>query len=234
MLRFSASGWDAGVTPDLERSAMDGTGRLWPRLGLLVFALFLVPGCVGVSAQLLHLIYGNKVAAQYEGLNDKKVAVVCVSDASAYGPNNLTYTIERLVAQRLAANVPGIKMIPQSTVDNWKDQYGWDENDFVQIGKGIGADRVVAIEIAGYTLHDGPTMYKGQAAVTSSVYDINNQTVAFHAGPEDYQFPKSGRPAMHITERQFEEAFLTKFCEYLARRFYEHEKVDTIAEDAGL
>lgn len=212
---------------------MDGMRRFLPLGTLVLCVLIAIPGCVGASAQLLYLIYGNKVSAQFEGLNDKKVAVVCVSDASAYGPNTLTFSVERMVAAKLAQNVPGIQVIPQSTVDNWKDQYGWDESDFVQIGRGINADAVVAIEISAYSLHEGSTMYKGQATVTSTVYNVKNQTVAFISGPEDYQFPKSGRPAMQITERQFETAFLEKFCEYLARRFYEYEKTDTIAEDAG-
>lgn len=212
---------------------MDGMRRSVLLVLMLLIVGVAIPGCVGASAQLLYLIYGNKIAAQYEGLNGKKVAVVCVSDASAYGPNTLTFTVERIVAEKLSQNVPQIQVIPQSTVDNWKDQYGWDESDFVQIGRGIGADMVVAIEISGYSLHEGSTMYKGQATVTSNVYSVANQSVVFHVGPEDYQFPKSGRPAMQITELQFESMFLQKFCEHLARRFYEYEKTDTIAEDAG-
>lgn len=212
---------------------MDGIRRTLLPTTLVLGALLVIPGCIGASAQLLYLIYGNKISAQYEGLNDKKVAVICVSDASAYGPNTLTFSVEKKVADRLSRFVPGIKVIPQSAVDNWKDQYGWDESDFVQIGRGIGADAVVAIEISAYSLHEGSTMYKGRATVTSTVYNIQSESVAFQAGPEDYQFPKSGRPAMQITERQFESAFLEKFCEYLARRFYEYEKTDTIAEDAG-
>ena len=204
---------------------MDGKCRFLPHWALGLCALIAIPGCVGASAQLLYLIYGNNVSAQFEGLNGKKVAVVCVSDASAYGPNTLTFSVERLVADKLSQHVPKIQIISQSTVDNWKDQYGWEESDFVQIGRGIGADAVVAIEISAYSLHEGSTMYKGQASVTSTVYNVKNQSVAFHVGPEDYQFPKSGRPAMQITERQFETAFLEKFCEHLARRFYEYENL---------
>lgn len=212
---------------------MEGARYKIPHLALVVCAFLFVPGCIGASAQLLYLIYGNKVAAQYEGLANQKVAVVCVSDSSAYGPNALSFSVERNVANKLAQNVPGIKLIPQSTVDNWKDQYGWEENDFVEIGKGVGADAVVLIEISAYSLHDGSTMYKGQSTVTTRVYNVTGSPVAFYVGPEDYQFPKSGRPIMQMTERQFETIFLEKLCEHLARRFYEHDKVDTIAEDAG-
>lgn len=213
---------------------MDGIRRFTALSLFVLCAAIAIPGCVGLPAQLLYVIYGNKAAAEFEGLNSKNIAVVCVSDASAYGPNTLTFAVERQVAALLAKHVPKARVVPQSKVDNWKDQYGWDESDFMQIGRGVGADMVVAIEISSYSLHEGSTMYKGKVTVTTDVYDTKDQSVAFHIGPEDYEFPKSGRPALQLSERDFEAQFLSKFCEHLARRFYEYEKIDGIAEDAGM
>lgn len=190
-------------------------------------------GCVGGAAQLLYVLKGQKVAAEFKGLQGKKVAVVCVSDASAYGPNTLTYSVEHRVADLLRQNVKKIEMIPRQTVDQWKDQYGWDETNYYEIGRGVGADLVVAIEIASYTLHDGQTMYKGHTTVGTTVFDIQSGDVVFHRGPEEFVFPKSGRPAMQNNDRQFEQAYLHKLCSFLARRFYPYEHKDIIAEDAG-
>jgi hypothetical protein len=214
---------------------MDGAGRRIAVSMLLIGALGLtLSGCVGVPAQIMYVIFGHKVEAEFEGLNDKKVAVVCLSDASSYGSNTLTFNVERRVAARLQKNVPKIQLIPQSTVDNWKDQHGWDESDLVQIGRGVGADRVLGIEISSYSLHDGPTMYKGKVVVTSTVFDINDQAIVYQIGPEEHQFPKSGRSSLQMSEGEFELQYLDKLCEHLARRFYEYEKVDGIAEDAGM
>ncbi len=213
---------------------MEGIRRNLPYFILAIAAAMVIPGCVGIPAQLMYVIYGNKIDAEFAGLAGKKVAVVCVSEASAYGPNTLTSTVERKIVARLSQNISKIHIIPQSTVDNWKDQYGWDESDFAQIGRGVGADAVVAIEISSYSLLDGATMYKGQVAVTTTVFDIKNENVAFQKGPEDYQFPKSGRPAIQLNERDFESIYLEKLCEHLSRRFYDYEKADSIAEDAGM
>jgi hypothetical protein len=213
---------------------MDGNRRIIALCGMTIVGAFLIPGCVGIPAQLLYVIYGNKTPAEYAGLKDKKVAVVCVSDASAYGPNSLTYEVERQVAARLLKNVPKITIVPHSAVDNWKDQNGWDETEFVQIGRGVGADAVLAIEVSSYSLHEGQTMYKGHVTVTSTVYDVTQKSIAFRKGPEDYEFPKSGFPSLQQNEREFERYFLDKLCEYLSRRFYEYEKVDGIAEDASM
>ena len=43
-------------------------------------------GCMGGLAQLLYVIKGHKIPAEFNGLEGKRVAVVCISDASAYGP----------------------------------------------------------------------------------------------------------------------------------------------------
>jgi hypothetical protein len=145
----------------------------------------------------------------------------------------LTYTVERRIADRLKTNVKKITMIPQDKINDWKDQNAWNEENFYQLGKGVEAEMVVAIEISNYSLYDGQTMYKGRAMVSSTVYDMEKGSVAFHRGPEEYSFPKSGRPSIQNNDQQFEQVYLTKLCEHLARRFYEFEKKEMIAEDAG-
>jgi len=58
---------------------------------LLASALLVFPGC-GAMAQLMYVLKGHNVPAEFQGLEGKKIAVVCVSDASAYGPDPLTYS----------------------------------------------------------------------------------------------------------------------------------------------
>ncbi len=214
---------------------MEGKRRR-PRLWMFL-ALVPMLGCAaiaGLPSQIMYVIHGHKVSAEYDGLRKKRVAVVCVSDASAYGPNTLTYTVERRLAERLKQNIKKISIVPQSAIDDWKDKNGWDEENFYQIGRGVNAEMVVAIEISSYSLHDGQTMYKGRTSVSTTVFDMQTGTVCFRRGPEEYIFPKSGQPAIQNTDRQFEELFLNKLCDHLGRRFYEFEQKDTIAEDAGI
>ena len=58
-------------------------------------AVFLIgsTGCIGAMAQLLYVIKGHKSPADFAGLEGKRVAVVVVSDASAYGPDTLTLSL---------------------------------------------------------------------------------------------------------------------------------------------
>jgi len=76
-------------------------------------------------AQLLYVIKGHEVPAKYDGLGTSKIAVVCVSDASAYGPDTLTYTVSKYVSVKLAEGLKGTEIVSPAKVENWIDENGW-------------------------------------------------------------------------------------------------------------
>ncbi len=203
----------------------------------LAFALVCLvsfSGCVGALSQLMYVIKGHDVPAAYPGLVDKRVAVICVSDASAYGPDSLGQTVASAVSIKLAQGVKKIKLVPMAKINNWVDEYGWDELDFVTLGKGVNAERVVAIEIASYSIHEGATMYKGRANVAVTVYNLENEegsNIDFSYGPLDYEFPKNGRPAIQTNDRQFEAFYLARLTEQISRQFMVYDKLEAFAEE---
>lgn len=206
----------------------------------LVMALFLgglviTTGCVGAAAQLLYVLRGTKVDAKYDGLEGKRVAVLCVSDASAYGPDTLSFTIARALASRMSQEVKQITVVPQAEIGNWIDVYGG-EQDFIEIGRGVNADMVVAVEVGSYTIRNGPTLLKGRAVVTTTVYDLTKGgEVAFVHGPAVFEFPRSaGRSAINTDEAQFESLFLSKLVEYIGWLYYDHDRMEEIADDASM
>lgn len=208
-------------------------------LGILVVSLMTVTvmstGCISGLTQLFYVIKGHKIPAAFDGLEGKRVAVVCVSDASAYGPDTLTYNVCKAVSMKLAASVKHISVIPPQEVEQWIDTNGWNETDFVELGKGVKADSVLAIEIASYSIHEGQTMYKGRSDITATVFDIKQGgQVAYVNGPENFSFPQNGRPAIQTSDRQFEAVYLAKLTQHIANQFYDSDELDTIADDASL
>ncbi|MEM7457678.1 MAG: hypothetical protein AAF456_25340, partial [Planctomycetota bacterium] len=127
--------------------AFNSRNLLLPALALLILA---VTGC-GAMTNLMYVIKGHKIPAAYDGLEGRKVAVICVSDASAYGPDTLTYTIANTVSLKLGMMVDDIEIIPPIEIEQWKDNNGWDERNYLEIGRGVGAESVLAIEIASYS-----------------------------------------------------------------------------------
>ena len=200
---------------------------------LLMTAAIACTGCVGALSQLMYVVKGTEVDPPYEGLEDSTVAVVCVSDASAYGPDVLTTTIAQAVAIKMHRTGREINVIPATTINDWIDKNGWDERDFAKIGEGVGADKVVAIEIGAYSIHEGSTLYKGRTDLSVTVYDMTNDgNIDFLYGPTEYSFPKNGRPAIQTSDRQFEAFFLANLTENIAQQFCPYDRVEQVARDA--
>lgn len=200
---------------------------------LFASALMVFPGCMGAMSQLLYVLKGHNVPAEYQGLEEKRIAVVCVSDASAYGPDPLTYSVSNALSVKLARGLKESTVVPVSKIEEWIDTNGWDESDFVALGKGLGVDAVVAVEIASYTIHEGSTMFKGKADVTATVYNIAKEgQIEHHYGPQIFEYPKTGRPAIQTTDRQFEAMYLGQLVIHLSNQFCEHDHLDSFATDA--
>jgi len=198
-------------------------------------SLLLQFGCAGFLSQMNYMIKGHDVEPAYDGLNGKRVAVVCVSDNSAYGPDTLTYVVAQAVGIRLANGLKnGGQVIAPARIEEWMDSNDWNETEYVELGKGVDADMVVAIEIASYSLTEGSTLFKGKADVTVTVYDIDKDgQVPYSATPQHFVFPKHGRPAIQTTEREFEAFYLSQLTTMIADHFLVHSRLESVARDAA-
>lgn len=201
---------------------------------LLAF-LLTQAGCVGFLSQMIYTIKGHDVEPAYKGLNGKRVAVVCVSDNSAYGPDTLTYTVSQAVGILLANGLDeDSQVIAPARIEEWIDNNNWNETEYVELGRGVDADMVVAIEIASYSLTEGSTLFKGKADVTVTVYDIEkNGQVPYSATPQHFVFPRHGRPAIQTSEREFEAFYLSQLTTMIANHFLVHDKLESFARDAA-
>jgi len=190
-------------------------------------------GCIRQMAQLLYVIKGHEVPADYDGLAESKIAVVCVSDASAYGPDTLTYSIAKNVSVKLSQGLKKTEIISPAKIENWIDQNGWDPVDAATLGEDLGADKVLVIEIGAYSIHDGATLHKGTADLTCTVYDVEKDgQVSYVHGPDVYTFPTNGRPSLQTSDRQFEAVYLARLTDRITRLFVVTDKLDTVADDA--
>jgi hypothetical protein len=208
--------------------------KLFFVFAILAMGTLTQPGCVGALSQLLYMVKGHTVEPAYSGLNGKRVAIVCVSDASAYGPDTLTYLVGQAVGIKLANGLDeDSSVISSARVEEWIDTNGWNETEFVELGEGVGADMVLAIEIGSYSLHEGSTLFKGRSDTTATVYDVKKQGQVMHVfGPKHFAFPKNGRPAIQTTEREFEAFYLAQLTTMIANEFIVHDRLESVASDA--
>ena len=203
----------------------------------LLFCLIVASGsgCVGLTAQLLYWAKGgHKIEAEFPGLEGKRVAVLCVSNNASYGPNSSCAMLQRAVARILRQKGDEIDVIHEDEIADWIDTNGWDEMDYREIGQGVEADMVVAMDIEDFSLHEGRTLYKGRASLILSVYDMeDNGTVVFRRTISDFSFPKSSaRHTTEMSESRFRSLFVTVLSQHVAKYFCAYNLEEEFARDA--
>jgi hypothetical protein len=203
--------------------------------GLVAGLMLTLPlaGCAKVLATAVYVIKGTNVPAEYPGLKEKRVAVVCRQLAMLqYRDSTVPRDLAARVGSLLAANGKKIEVIDQQRVAEWTDENAWEE--FTQIGKALEADMVVGIELEDFKLHQGQTLYQGRANVQIKVYDMKDGgKVVFEKTPRPSVYPPSGGiPTSEKQESQFRREYVGVLADEIGRHFYEHDSRASFAIDS--
>ncbi len=199
-------------------------------IGLVSLFLISSPGCVRLAANLVNAIQGNETPAEYNGFEKKRVAIVCATDKGLSSDASAAL-LTGYVHMLLNKNVKDIELVRAEEVERWLDAHGTIESDYVQIGKGVKADQVLAIDLAGMKIKDGATLYRGQCDITVTVFDIaDSGAIVFKKQFPEFSFPKMGGPTTSdTTDAKFRNLFLTVVASKVSGLFY---PVDPTAEYA--
>ncbi|PQO34410.1 hypothetical protein DTL21_12855 [Bremerella cremea] len=192
-------------------------------LPLLLLCLLLLgnSGCVGLLAALLSR--GDYQPARFDGLAEKKVAVLCVAGPSFYSETSTSRRLAEQVEGLLVSHIEDVSVVSQQKIDDWKDRSGWDSVDYREAGKALGADMVVAIDLVRFEIQPNPGVYKGTAEYVINVYDIhNNGEVVFRDSPKAIEFPTNGIMSSTGNEREFRSSFMQLISHRIARNFYKY------------
>ncbi|MBM3998124.1 MAG: hypothetical protein FJ297_01050 [Planctomycetes bacterium] len=209
-------------------------GRLgWIRgvwLILLAFTLAGSAGCMGFSNWILWGIFGQKVPAEYDGLVNQRVAIVCATKSTPFEPGGITGSIARSVSDILQREVRGIDVVNMDEVADWIDRNDWSEMDYREVGRGVRADQIVAIEFQQLSFQDNSTTVRGRADFTVSVYDLKTgQRVFFRETPE-HVFPTQGPASVSL--RKFQVIYVSRLASHIAQYFYNHDFTEDFGSDA--
>ena len=208
---------------------------IFNRIGHLVAiaCAALLPGC-GPIATIAWLIHGPEmIPAEFEGLQGKRVAVVCLDANSLSGPGGEADAVAKAVAMTLGKHVSEIHMVRQTEIADWLDSHGDDVTDYRDVGRGVKADMVVGIDLLAFNLHEGQTLLKGRAKVGVKVYDMTKGgELVYESAPKEIAWPENG--ARHVTENEanFRTNFIFTLAERIARDFYEVEVGRDFGSDA--
>lgn len=191
-------------------------------------------GCVNLAANLIHAVTGNERPAEYDGLEGQRVAVVCSSDGKMGGEATDTILAGNIHAA-LSMNIDDIELVRHSEIEQWLDVHGWQNSDYVEIGKGVKADRLLAVELSGLKLKNGQTLFRGETDIAVTVYEIPSGKLLYRKQMPEFAFPQQGgKPITETSENKFRSFFLSIVTQEVAGLFYPVDATAHVARDAML
>lgn len=219
---------------------MDVTTIPAPRAVLLLFLTTLMvssTGCAGMWAQMLYWKRGGPlVPADYAELEGKRVAVICVSDTSGHGVGTEADALAREVGKLLSdkENIKDVDVVRFDEVADWIDRNGWDEVDYREIGRGVKAEAVVAIDMGNFRIHEGTSLYRGRATLKVAVFDmLDGGREVYRKEIPEFTFPVNGpKHAADVGERQFRRAFVNVLASHIAKLFYDYDLTSDFSRDS--
>ncbi len=202
-------------------------------LAMLAVCVPLTGGCINLAANMIHAITGNMKAADYDGLKGQKVALVCLTD-EGMGTDATSTMLTSYIHSALNTNVKKIDLVRQSEVDRWLDAHGSSDADYLEVGKGVKADRVLAIEVLNMSLKNGATLFQGKSDITVTVYDVpEGGKILYRKQIPEFSFPKMGGPTItEISEAKFRARYLAIVARTISGLFYETDATADFALDA--
>ena len=199
-------------------------------LALWSGVLLAAGGCTQALFTAAYLIRGTDDPAEFDGLEGKRVVVVCRAPATMNSDHALaTEALARRVSQLLRRRVSDIPVIPPEKVARWTDENSWDE--FPEVGEALGAEMVVGIDLLDFSLYRSSTVYQGQADIAVTVYDMTRDgEIVFEKVPLRVLYPSTGIPTT-VPRAQFRRVVINVIAEDIGKLFYPHDRTADFARD---
>jgi len=194
--------------------------------------LTLSSGC-NLMATAMYVIQGTSTRADFNGLNGKRVAVVCRPVTSLhFRDSSVSRDLAKQVGILLEKHVPKITLIDQREVFEWADENNWEE--YADIGKALNAEMVVGLDLEEFSLYQGQTLYQGKANVKMLVVDVSKGKVPIFERnlPQSIFPPNAAIPAGEKPEAQFRRNFVDHLARQIAQYFYDHDPTVDFASDS--
>lgn len=198
---------------------------------LVLFAA--AAGCTVLQSAAL-LIKGTDTAAEFDGLEGKKVAVVCkMVDMVDLSNSTTARSLSEAICERLKANNKKIHLIAPQRVADVVDNKGLE--DPIAIGKQLKAEKVLAVDIESFGVREGQTLFHGKAVMAIHVYDIATREEDWHKEPPLHaEYPSWGpTPAQEVGEGEFRNRFIANLADQIGQSFYPHDRYGRKQDSPG-
>jgi len=192
--------------------------------------IFAAVGGCNVLTMGVYLIKGNDEPADYDGLKEKRVVVVCRPVAGIhYSDSDVARTLAKQVAGLIKENLgESVDVVDHREVEDWLDNHQWDE--YTEIGEALDAQMVVGIDLEEYRLLEDQTLFQGNALANVKVFDCTTTGREVYDNPIQVQYPNT--PTTYSGQRAFQRKFVSELAGRIGRLFYPHDRYIDMGKDA--
>lgn len=193
-------------------------------------------GCGQALGVLSRAIVGDNIDPACMVM-EGKVAVVCRPRAStSYQYGDVSIELAKALNSRIQVGIrqfkkkkkrESIQMISQEKVEKYCD--GMEaESDFVEIGRAVGADQIIAVDLLGFNHIAGTNVWQGHADMNVQLIDVKTGDVLFE--PEslpEYVYPRDYViPSTDMNEWNFQREYIRRLAKYISRQFTPYDRYD--------
>ncbi len=185
-------------------------------------------------AHMLYVLNGRDDPAEYDGLVEKKVAVL-VSNNGVHTSDATSLVLSQNMNLLLQKNVKKIKMVGQDEVQRLVQDQQLGQVDPTMIGTRLGADYVINVDVGDLKLYEGKTLYKGKCSSTVTVYKCKDGTEeVFRKVFPEFIYPVNGAPVTDFDEATFRRVYLMTLAKRISRTFYPYDPATDVANEAAI
>lgn len=161
-------------------------------------------------------------------LNGSVAVVVRPSSELASGYENVPAELNRFLHVRISMDVTRFRKRKREQIslippDRLLDVYGKidSKTDFLEVGKALGADQVIAVELLRLEHIAGADSWQGRANVDVRLLDVKTGSVLYHPEPfPECVYPrKDPIPAADRSEADFLKEYILRLGKHIGRHF---------------
>ncbi|MFP4106507.1 MAG: hypothetical protein ACLFVU_10510 [Phycisphaerae bacterium] len=213
-------------------------------IAIVLSATAVLPGCV--AGRWLGYVFApssntKKVPAEYEGLENSKVAVIVdIEQKTLFGHEGLPRELIQIINRDLTRNVKGVTTVEPARVIAYQAAYPeWRGEDRTKIARDLEADNLLYVTIIEFsTLEPGSVnLVRARLVAEATVWKAGlPEREARQYRTETFRvlYPEHA-PVGLPTENQYRVRVIAEriFSDRLTKKFYDH-KVDLVKEGEEL
>jgi hypothetical protein len=200
---------------------------------VLAVTALLPTGCSGLR-YWSYVFFGDsgrkKVDAEFEDLENKRVAVVIFLDQSVYFEHpQVDLRIALALRGELTKNVPGVRVVdPRSVIAYQESDLNWAALPKTELARKFNADYVLMVNIPEFSTSEPGTarLFRGNAVASPALYKAGvpeDESCVWYEDAIRVTWPKESQGEYGRSDAKVKSETIARLADRLAKFFYDHE-----------